>query len=118
MRDGYALSVPSGEEPVKYGDVVNDLIGEKVKAENLVGETFLVLKGRPFASSYEDTKHDPRFVICVNKKTGEKFHTILGGEAIVPILIEYAASNPTAPLEVTLNFIAGQGKHDGYYTFS
>lgn len=117
-NQAYMLSVPPGEKPVKYKEVVAELIGEKRSAKDLIGKTFLVTKGRPFASSYENVKFDPWFVICVAPDTGEKFHTVLGGEAIVPILMEYAASEPVAPLEVTLEFVEGQGKFEGYYIFS
>lgn len=89
------------------------LAGPRIPAEQLVGTTFTILRGKPFQSSFQSDAH-AWFCVCRSKDTQDVFTTVLGGQAVVDILDALVATGMSNPLEVTLQWKEG-GNFSGYY---
>lgn len=104
-------------EPLDWAQFAKSvgLRGTPIKAEELVGKVFDILRAKQQESSYEGQEH---FWFCIVRPVGqdELFETVLGGGAVMEILDAYAKSGLMNPLRVTLDFIKG-GKFKGYYQF-
>lgn len=91
-------------------------IGEKREAASLIDQTFTIVEARQYPSTYEGQSEEPFFVIAYDEN-GVKFHTTLGGKAVVEDLMAWAKYGDGSPLTVTLRFHEGRGQYKGYYTF-
>jgi len=90
------------------------LLARHIKAKDLIGESFIIFKAKPFASKF-DTANTPYFCHCTDLKHQEVWTTTLGGQAVTEVLKNYIALELGKPIIVTLGFIEG-GAYDGYYT--
>jgi len=91
------------------------LLARHIKAKDLVGETFIIFKAKPFASKF-DTANVPYFCHCTDAKHTEVWTTTLGGQAVTEVLSAYIALETGKPITVKLGFVEG-GAYDGYYVF-
>jgi hypothetical protein len=100
---------------VSLGSILKEMgiSGPRVPAEQLVDQTFVILRGKAFQSSFNEQAH-AWFCVCKDKQTGEVITTVLGGQAVVDILDALVQTGMTSPLEVTLRHVAG-GRYSGYY---
>ena len=87
--------------------------GPRIAAEQLVDQTFIILRAKPFQSSFNEEAH-AWFCVCKDKSTGVVFTTVLGGMAVVDILDALATTGMHNPLEVTLRKVA-KGRYGRYY---
>jgi len=103
-------------QPVRLKDVLEEFApsGEKVKAESIINQEFMIVRARPFESRYPGQTH-AWFVVGKFTKSGKLFNTVLGGAAVVDVLDGWARAARTQPLIVTLRWNEG-GKYGGYYT--
>jgi len=125
VQDASVVRVPSSIVPTYVADktltVVSlaamlqemGLSGPRVPAEQLVDQTFTILRGKPFQSSYNEDAH-AWFCVCQEQGGGDVFTTVLGGMAVVDILDALVATGMTNPLEVTLRLVVG-GRFGRYY---
>ena len=117
LFDPETFQSDEGAQIVDYGEVIERLELEPVmvKAVDLVDETFIILGGKQFPSSYENQDH-AWYCICEDLKKSERFAVVLGGRAVMKILDAMAASGFKNPLKVTLKQKHG-GKYGRYYVF-
>ena len=87
--------------------------GRRVTAEQLVDQTFTILRAKAFASRFQEGTH-AYFCVCQPQGGGEVFTTVLGGRAVVDVLDAFFATGLTNPLEVRLSEIEG-GRFGRYY---
>ena len=87
--------------------------GPRVAAEQLIDQTFIILRAKAFQSSYNEQAH-AWFCVCKDKETGVVFTTVLGGMAVVDILDALVTTGMRNPLEVTLRRVA-KGRYGRYY---
>lgn len=90
------------------------LFAPHIKAKELIGETFIIFKAKPFESKYEQ-EYSPYFCNCTDLKHTEVWTTVLGGQAVTELLSKYIALETGKPIKVTLGWVEG-GSHDGYFT--
>ena len=117
LFDPEAFQSDDGAQIVDYGEVIERLELEPtmVKAVDLIDETFVILGGKQFPSSYENQDH-AWYCVCEDLKQTERFAVVLGGQAVMKILDAMAASGFSNPLKVTLKQKTG-GKYGRYYVF-
>lgn len=115
--DPKAIIATPDAEPFRWSDFAKQalLSGTPIKAEELVGCEFDILRAKYFDSAFEGQDHA---WYCVIRKVddAEVYAVTLGGQAVVEILDAYAAMGNTRPLRVKLAYHQG-GKFNGYYTF-
>ena len=87
--------------------------GPRVAAEQLIDQTFVILRAKAFQSSFNEQAH-AWFCVCKDKDTGDVFTTVLGGMAVVDILDALVTTGMRNPLEVTLRRVSG-GRFGRYY---
>ena len=87
--------------------------GPRVTAEQLVDQTFTILRAKAFPSAYAEGAH-AYFCICQPQGGGDVFTTVLGGQAVVDVLDALFATGLTNPLEVTLRKVE-KGRFGRYY---
>jgi len=61
-------------------------------------------------------EYNPYFCNCTDLKHEEVWTTVLGGQAVAPILFDYIAVGFNKPIQVTLGWVEG-GEYGGYYVF-
>jgi len=105
------------KEPKEIRQVMEELglLGPHVKAKELVGETFIILKAKTFKGK-GDPDYPPYYCHCTDMKKSEVFTTVLGGQAVVDMLKTYFEQGPADPLKVTLGWVEA-GEFGGYYIF-
>lgn len=91
------------------------LIAQHIKAKQLIGETFIIFKAKPFNSRF-DTENEPYFCHCTDVNHTEVWTTTLGGQAITELLKAYIDKGPGKPIKITLGWVEG-GAYDGYFVF-
>lgn len=103
-----------GQEAMTVADAREQLdIGVNViKAEDLVGQPFIILSAKPFESRFEDQDF-AYFCECTDLKHSEVWGTVIGGGQPVQFLTDYIAKGAPAPLEV--NLVAQVGGRFGKY---
>lgn len=115
--NGNAIIAESDLQPLDWALFAKQagLRGTPIKAEELVGKTFDIMRAKQQESAYEGQEH---FWFCIVRPAGqdELFETVLGGGAVMEILDAYAKSGVKNPLRVTLDFVKG-GRFKGYYQF-
>ena len=89
------------------------LSGPRIPAEQLIDRSFVILRAKPFQSSFNEQAH-AWFCVCKDALTNETFTTVLGGTACVDVIDALAAAGMTNPLEVTLRQVSG-GHYGRYY---
>lgn len=101
--------------PIRLGDVLKEmgLTAPMVPARELIGEEFVILRGRRFTSRFSENKH-AWFIIFKYPDDDEIYSTILGGDAVVELLDAWASTNRYEPLLVYLEWVNG-GRYGGYY---
>lgn len=101
--------------PVSLAEILSQMGmgGRRVQSKELVGRTLDIIRAKPFASSFDESR-EAWFVVCRDVETGEQLTTVLGGGAVVEILEAYAATGSNKPFRVTLEWVEG-GKFGGYY---
>ena len=106
------------QDPLVIGDVLRTLglSGPRIPAEELKGETFTILRAKPFVSSFDETK-SAWFCVIKLPKDDQPYTTVLGGGAVVDILEAVAAMEYERPIQVTLEWVEG-GRYGGYYQFA
>jgi len=84
-QDGYEFVIPDGLPQVEFTDwlEVNDPQGIKVKAKELVGQFFTIIKANIFTSMVEGRPTEAFYVVGILTATGELFHTVLGGKVVM-----------------------------------
>lgn len=111
LLDTYDNAVDLSELKKQY-----DIEYPHVKANEIVGQTFIIVGAKTFPSSFEGQDYDPYFVTCFDEANEEYFTTVLGGEQPSKLLSTLIALDVNVPPRVTLNFHEGSGKFGGYYT--
>lgn len=111
----FALTPDREKPPVKLSDIVAQMgiSGPQVPAEELVDQTFTILKAKSFDSAFAEDRHAYFCAIAI-EGTGEIMTTVLGGQAVVDIIDALSAAGLDNPLTVTLRHKTG-GKYNGYY---
>ena len=105
-KGGKAISVDKAKEDFDIGY-------PHIKAEELKGESFVIVGAREFESvQFPDSP--AFFCLCRDDGSGELYTTVLGGRQPVEFLSAYLAKGGKQPLAVTLTFKEG-GAHGGYY---
>jgi len=104
-------------KPVNLEDVRTELgmVQSVIPARDLAGQSFEIHGARLQPSTEEENKY---YFFCAVRFKGDDatYGVALGADAVMEVLYRYLATNPTAPLAVTLNFHEGKGAHGGYYT--
>jgi hypothetical protein len=91
------------------------LLGEKVKAKDLVGQQFVIYRVKAFDSAFQGTDH--AYFCSIKLDPAGPFYTcVFGGQAIVDLLDFYVGTKQQNPLLVTLGWVEG-GAYGGYYVF-
>lgn len=88
--------------------------GEGIKAIDLVGESFTIMKLSKVKSAYDDQDYFYYAVIRQHKDM-ELRHTVFGGTVVVSQLDKVIASGLEARIVCTLIQVEG-GEHDSYYS--
>ncbi len=104
--DATALSVEDAREQLEIGVNI-------IKAEDLVGKTFVILSAKPFESRFKGQDF-AYFCECTDKKHSEVWGTVIGGGQPVQFITDYIGKGAPAPLEVTLTEHEG-GRYGKYY---
>jgi hypothetical protein len=114
---GQYIADPS-EAPIDFGQVLDELgyAGERIAAEDLIGKTFVILRAKPYKSSY-DKSRVVYFCVCRFDGQDAEFTTSLGGTAIVSALTEVIGLGMVSPLRVTLLRKTGNTDEERYYYF-
>jgi hypothetical protein len=101
---------------VKLSDIMDSIapMGQAIKAEDLAGEAFTIIRAKPYSSRFEGQDH-AWFVVGAFYPDGDIFNTTLGGAAVVEVLDAWAAQGRAEPLVVKLVENEG-GKYGRYYT--
>lgn len=92
------------------------LHGDRVRAEDLIGKTFDILRAKPYRSSFEGGGTVYFCVIRLLDDTEEKTVS-LGGTAVVDAINEIVGIGFVNPLRVTLLRRDGDKDTDRYYYF-
>jgi len=102
-------------EPVSLTKILTEmgLTGPRIPAAQLVDQSFIILRAKPFQSAYDEQAH-AWFCVCTDVATGENFTTVLGGQAVVDVIDALAATGFEKPLVVTLRLVQG-GRYGRYY---
>lgn len=117
VNDKNAEILPDlAKTPVKWSDIkaAMGLAYEPIKAADLVDQSFVILRAKPFASSFKE-QGKAYFCVVQIQPDGEKRQTVLGGSAVVEVLEALAERDFDTPIEFTLKFNDG-GQFSGYYT--
>lgn len=85
------------------------------KSEDMIGEQFYILSGKPFPSSF-DQEYNPFFCRCIDYTTKDEFGLVVGGQQPVEQIQSLMDAGANVPILVTLNYHEGKGEHSGYYT--
>ena len=111
------LDIQTALPPVTLRDIKEKMgiLVNQVPAASLVGQTFTILHGKKFPSTFP-TQSDPYYCVVAMQDTGEKVGSVFGGGACVEILDALAAAQFQNPLTVTLIEKQG-GKFGRYYVF-
>lgn len=114
-RPAMAYVADKAQPAVSLAKILQEMgiSGPRVPAEQLVDDTFVILRAKPFQSSFNEEAH-AWFCVCQAKGGEEVFTTVLGGQAVVDILDALVSTGITNPLEVTLRQVAG-GRFGRYY---
>lgn len=86
-----------------------------VKAESLIGDTFVIMGARPFESTLPGSDYC-YFCTCRSDDGKEIFTTVFGGQVTVDLLNKYVESGADQAIRVKLGKVE-QGKYGGYYVF-
>lgn len=84
-----------------------------IKAEDLVGEPFIILSAKPFISAYDDQDF-AYFCECTDLKHTEVWGTVIGGGQPKQFITDYIAKGAPSPLQAILTERIG-GRHGKYY---
>lgn len=102
--------------PILLSEIIDEVMptGIKMSAEELSGETFSIIRAKPFPSRFEEQDH-AYYVVGITDPGGDLFNTVLGGAAVVDLLDQWSMYKRTDPLKVKLVFTKA-GRYGGYYT--
>ena len=111
------MFIASEDKPIVLRDEMEalGLLAPHIKARELIGSTFIIFKASTF-KGLGDPDFDPYFCNCTDLKHKEAWTTVLGGQAITPILQGYIATGVNKPIQVTLGWTEG-GAYGGYFVF-
>lgn len=114
---GQYIADPTAD-PVSYDEIMSQMgfAGERVRAADIVGKSFTLLRAKPYKSTMEEGK---QVFFCVIMLDGaEEENTVsLGGTAIVEAINDVLALGMVNPLHVTLLRKEGEKDTDRYYYF-
>lgn len=119
--DGKRYAEAESKAPMKAGDLPGNspFEGEQIKAADLIGKSFLIIRVRRMTST-KGKKGGPDHFYLVQAKmleSGQVFSTLLGGVAVVQVIDAWTEVVNRGPLQVTLEQIEG-GEFGKYYVLS
>lgn len=91
--------------------------GERLKAEELIGKTFIIQRAKPFRSSYAGQEVAYFCVIKLDDRE-EEVTAVLGGQVVAAFIEEIHSMGVLNPVRVTLLQSEARGDKSGYYYFS
>jgi len=118
LVEGYDLEVSEDAIEVALAEIMEtiDPQGIGIKASELPGQWFYLLRAKAFESSYEGQDH-AYYVVGRLVNDDKLFHTVLGGKQVVATLDKLVEAGLNVRAVMELKLVRG-GKYGSYYVLS